>query len=526
MDGESFRKEGFINVVRGLDPDDEEFHDKAAGMGSRCQVVLQEYTEAALLTWSGKLSGCLVVNKETAVMERPSSFFIKALCQQQWVGFATMDDAERDEWVTAVRHSQIRSQEKTSVVSHKRPTSIASASTVSATSNGRKTTQMDGDTVSAPSACDNGSVDNGSVIHQIVHSQETPNDSTFPSASASKRGVDSEAETSGSDKTPVFSDLRNEVRRLQKCVEDQAEKLTFQAKTIYELNEELAKERKQRNKVTEDNLTLLEQKNVEVAMIDQLAQLVVTPMWQGITDDDYHESKRLIEEIRSVAHGIVLEARNPRHAPAPAKPPEDGTVLSPRPPTPSLHLGASAAFHQNTLPYLRASPCPQVITASALQQQQSSQQQERGRCMNTSSPVRVSTVMSTTTTSQGASTSLNIPITTATPISSITFPPTSFKPTSAGGPLIPAPPINLPSSVRTTPILSSTRPFDSTFPRTSQKWREEGPPFLQTGPRIGAWNRPHRSVSPGGRFFPGSTIDNMEDQKYMRLRTKGCADKL
>lgn len=446
-------------------------------------------------------------------MERASSFFIKALCQQQWVGFATSDDAERDEWVAAVRHSQVRSQEKTNAASNKRPTSTASASTVSATSNGRKTTQMDGDTVSAPSAGDNGLLDNGSGI-QIVHPQETPNDSTFPSASASKRGVDSEADTSGSEKTPVFSELRTEVRRLQKCVEDQAAKLTTQAKTIYELNEELTKERKRCNKVTEDNLTLLEQKNVEVAMIDQLAQLVVTPMWQGITDDDYHESKRLIEEIRSVAHGIVLEARNPRLKTAPAKPPEDNTLFSPRaPPTPHLYLDATAFPN----PLLRTS---QVTTgASSLQQQT----QERGRCMNTSSPLRVSTAMSTTC--QGASTSLNIPVATA-PLTSITFPPTSFKPTAPGGPIIPAPPTQLPSSVRTTPILSSTRPFGSTFPRTSQKWREDGPPFLQMGARIGAWNRPNRSVSPGGRFFPGSTIDHLDDQKYMRLRTKGYTEKL
>jgi len=515
MDGDSFRKEGFINVVRGSGPDDPAFSEKIADAGSRCQVVLQEYTEAALLTWSGNLSGCLVVNKETSVVERPSSFFIKALCQQQWVGFKTTDDTERDEWVSAVIHSQLRSEERSA--SNKQ-----AASTSTAFSSTKAGLKEDGDSGSGATTLNYDSADNFSRTYSR-RPQESPSDSKLLSDSASKQCGSSEAEiVTGSEKVNIFAELRNEVRRLQKTVYEQGAKLTSQAKNIYELNEELGAERKRCTKVMEDYMVLLEQKNVEVAMIDQLAQLVVTPMWKGISDGDYKESKRLTEEIRSVAHGIVSEASgkprlkigtlNPRNridvglrdnSPSLHRPPTTfgPAAVPPFSQTCSTNTSVAGGYCTQVNPAFMP-PSPSYIAPSNVSQPMVSGtiaapsyppiqfatplQQERGRPMSTishASPLRVPSLPDTPILNggYGRSTSLTIPAPTGT--------------LSVGHPN---------SSRCTTPNLTSVLPsFGITLPPPSA----EGPPYLRIKPqeRIGAWNRRSRSVSPATRFFPAAS---------------------
>lgn len=548
MDGDSFRKEGFINVVRGSGPDDPAFNEKIDDSGSRCQVVLQEYTEAALLTWSGNLSGCLVVNKETSVVERPSSFFIKALCQQQWVGFKTTDDTERDEWVSAVIHSQLRSEERSA--SNKQAASTSSAYRSTKTGGHKE----DGDSGSGATSLNCDSADNFSRTHSR-RPQESPSDSKLLSDSASKRCESSEAEiVTGSEKVNIFAELRNEVRRLQKTVHEQGTKLSSQAKNIYELNEELGAERKRCTKVMEDYMVMLEQKNVEVAMIDQLAQLVVTPMWKGISDGDYRESKRLTEEIRSVAHGIVSEAAsgkprlkigtlNPRNrvdvglrdnSPSLRRPPASLTTFigapvsggAPFSQTCSTNTsvlggntsvagdypvctqinpvfmppGVNASYNNMSHPPQAMSSHPPhalasgIITAPSIPPIQFAhppcqQQQERGRTHSStishSSPLRVPSLPETPILNGGYARS-----------TSLTIPVPTAGTISVGHPN---------SSRCTTPILTSVLPsFGNTLPLTPT----EGPPYLRIKPqeRIGAWNRRSRSVSPAAtRFFPAAS---------------------
>eukprot|EP00397_Hematodinium_sp_SG-2012_P024375 GEMP01025384.1.p1 GENE.GEMP01025384.1~~GEMP01025384.1.p1 ORF type:complete len:471 (+),score=88.39 GEMP01025384.1:60-1472(+) len=455
-EGDFIRKEGRFGVVRGCSPDDslgEEFK------GAMCEVALQEYAEAALLTWSGGESGCLVVNIETSIEGGPACFFVKPLCQPQWIGFITGNDDERDAWITAILHSRLRSPDRIDGLEAKQIQSAEEHMEQNANMNGIMT---------------EGSTNSG---EPDGHSGATPVMNGDSGIAAVHKLFGISPQGHGVAPQPII-DAHSEVRRLREIVERQADTITNQARVIHGLHGELATERKSRNEVVENNLLLMEQRTVEVAMIDQLAQLLVTPMWQGSTDEDKNESMRLVDEIRAVAQSLVAEAK-----------PTVGAH------TTSLPM-SNGVFQKASTPN---SPRPQTLPHK--------------------------TILSTTTTPvmpnpMGiAPTSVHLPfsssISCGTPSNGAPLGVTPSKYLTNGGKVKYTPDFTpnhhrVPSLARVTPMLSSVRPpfggltggisSGVSTPGVIRPRRDEAP-YLQAGPRIGSWNRPQRSVSPGGRFF-------------------------
>lgn len=241
-----------------------------------CDVTLQEYAEAALLTWSGKESGCLVVNRETGIGTGPSSFFVKSLCQTHWVGFFARSPEERDAWIDALRHSQLRSED-----GKVQETSTGAATPETSMNTDGVTPAATSDTETAAPGTNNG------IYKGITHVME-PNGSH--------------------DKTLLASvDAHAEVRRLRIIVEQQAESLATQAKELQLLHAEFAVERKYRNDVVESNLVLSEKRKEDAAMIEHLSQLLVAQRRQLHPEEK--DSNHTVEEIRNVAKDVVAQAQ-------------------------------------------------------------------------------------------------------------------------------------------------------------------------------------------------------------------------